>query len=914
MDNLNGQDMSQQPVVGMPQPIQPEMTQQPGMGMPQMMQPDMTQQPGMGMPQPMQPEMTQQPGMGMPQMMQPDMTQQPGMGMPQMMQPDMTQQPGMGMPQPMQPDMTQQPGMGMPQMMQPDMTQQPGMGMPQPMQPDMTQQPGMGMPQPMQPDMTQQPGMGMPQMMQPDMTQQPGMGMPQMMQPDMTQQPGMGMPQMMQPGMPQQPKAKKPKKQKAPKVKKPMTGGKVAAIIGASIAGIAAVICGIIFIPKFFKPAKDVVVDAFENTFLSGNSGYYIQEKADVNGIYTAFTESGGEMEMVFTINEIMGDTSFKDYTITLTENYDPANYLMNLMLSMEYQGESFMGLNLIGTEDTTYIELVDAIEGYFSVPNDNPLVALEESPLGEELYLYGMPSFSLDYFGTNEGIDAGAVTAGETLWDSVIVEKDGKEKIDVNGNKVKAKKYIVTLEKEDIVSAIEGYMNNLDESVVEQIEYETGMTIPQFTSIITSMISGDLEFQVYIDDDKIVKITTKDSLSIYGMKLEYDIFFDLDDKDMSAGAEFSIMGESMEITIDCDDYATAPTGSFVAVSGNEEIIVDFVTTVEDSDSAEIVNMDISAKFGGTEIAAVEMETNTNKSDDTFTGTMDIYIEDVGDINLEYGGAYTDINKGVSFTQTVDYIDAYYEGEKTASFGVESRIDTSATNAQDVDASYPVYDLTTITSDELYDAIFVDNFESVSDWLDTVINDTGIFGEMVETAIYAIIFSSYDYEEDYEDDYEDYNDDYDYSYTSEECTLVTGDVSVEITGSVNGFAIDYVDQGIYVYYYTDALSSLTYSLEEAESLDEISNGYLTDVEDSIINVDAYSEPAIDQVTLSDGSSATCVNTSYDSYGYKVSRYVVIKEIQPGTYLVADAYIYDDDDSYTLEDIAEAVSSTYYIVH
>ena len=123
-------------------------------------------------------------------------------------------------------------------------------GMPQPMAPMS------GMPQPMAPNEqtaaptapvapAEQTAPVAPQGAVPPMGQAP-MGQAPMGAP--MGQPPMGMAPM---GAPMgQPPAGKPKKQKAPKVKKPMTGGKIAAIITGSVALVAAIVCAIIFLPK----------------------------------------------------------------------------------------------------------------------------------------------------------------------------------------------------------------------------------------------------------------------------------------------------------------------------------------------------------------------------------------------------------------------------------------------------------------------------------------------------------------------------------------------------------------------------------------------------------------------------------------------------------------------------------------
>ena len=180
-------------------------------------------------------------------------------------------------------------------------TQQPGgfpntTGYVNPQQPDTT-----GYMNPPQSDMT---GYANPQ--QPDMTgyygttagtaghdwilrQQPG-------QPDMTGYYGQ---QSMQP----QTGGKKPKK--------PMTKGKLGALIGAGVAIVALVVCGVIFLPKLFKSDKEVVLDAMEETFSSYSTGGERNDVVGFDEVMKAYNEKGGDSSLNLTFNAGEGENAY---------------------------------------------------------------------------------------------------------------------------------------------------------------------------------------------------------------------------------------------------------------------------------------------------------------------------------------------------------------------------------------------------------------------------------------------------------------------------------------------------------------------------------------------------------------------------------------------------------------------------
>ena len=180
---------------------------------------------------------------------------------------------------PPQSDMT---GYANPQ--QPDMTgyygQQPG-------QPDMTGYYGQ---QPVQPDATGYYGQ---QPVQPDMNGYYGQ---QPVQPDMTGYYGQ---QSMQP----QTGGKKPKK--------PMTKGKLGALIGAGVAIVALVVCGVIFLPKLFKSDKEVVLDAMEETFSSYSTGGERNDVVGFDEVMKAYNEKGGDSSLNLTFNAGEGENAY---------------------------------------------------------------------------------------------------------------------------------------------------------------------------------------------------------------------------------------------------------------------------------------------------------------------------------------------------------------------------------------------------------------------------------------------------------------------------------------------------------------------------------------------------------------------------------------------------------------------------
>ncbi|MBP3621097.1 MAG: hypothetical protein J6J16_04995 [Lachnospiraceae bacterium] len=757
-----------------------------------------------------------------------------------------------------------------------------------------------------------QPPMGAP-MGQPPMGQAP-MGAP-MGQPPMGApmgQPPMGMAPM---GAPMgQPPAGKPKKQKAPKVKKPMTGGKIAAIITGSVALVAAIVCAIIFLPKLFKPAKDVVVEAFENTFtISANSEEkqtYMEEVVGISDISKAFYENGGELGMTFALESVMGEAAPYIMSIGVNEKIDYASKLVNVDATFDVDGTNVATMNIIGDETNTYVELQDMIDGYFSLPNENMFIALENSPLGQEMGLYGMPQFTVDYFMTTAAateLDGNYVEAVETLWDAVKVEKEGKAKIDVNGETVKATEYVVTIAKEDLQDSLESILDSLlTPEYIEETAAMSGMSSAELQSsvsmikgMIPTLINKDFTAKVYVKDKKVVKITSDGKTTLYGVSMSYDFFFDITDEAITSEFVIDLMGEKVVISLDVEDMDTAPTGSFVMSAGGEEVGIDFAWSNDITDSKETMKLDMSMYMGSDDIMSAVANADIDKTNDTFVIDVAMNMseeyfdmEDMGEIELIFEGSFTDINKGVSYKQIFDNIECIVDGESIVAMSGTYTYNTDGVAVAGIDSSKPVYDLTTMSSDDLV-TVIDDNEDLLNEWLDNVENNTGAFGEDIVSMME---------EDDYEEpDVEDYDDPV---VTMDDAVLYGYMSEVTILNPVDGFTFDY--GGFYLEFITENYSYIDYYLYDQDhtvesvlalaSMPTEEDGYT--IYDSGMNVEAV---------LSDGSVVYYNYAQFDDYGYTVTFYTMAKEVLPGIILNVDAYIYDDYDTYTAQDIAEALN-------
>ena len=765
-----------------------------------------------------------------------------------------------------------------------------------------------GMPQP---DMNQQmygqqaqPDMGQQmygQQAQPDMNQQMygQQAQPNMNQQMYGQQAQSGMNQQMSQAIPVNGGNGGGKPPKPPKVKKPMTGGKLAGIICGGIAAVAAIVCGVIFIPKLFKTDKEVVIDAFEATLNTETEDVYFDDVLGLSDIENKLQESGGTIHLNFGISDVMADIENSDMNFVVNEVYNPVDKLIEYSVEMVANDDQVFKINFFGDETNTYVELPDIIDGYFMVPNDDPMGALCSSFLGDELLDAEAAAMSgaiqIDYFDNDSSdenttdINSGYVNAIEELWDKAEFKKQGNAKIDVNGKTVTAKEYTVTLKEENIENAFVSIFDGVkqtyadDPSLLENsgMDYATfEATITQVQAMIPSLISGDFVVKVYIKDDKVIKITSSAQTSLYGVSMSYDFFLDIEDNDVQGALNFNVMGETIGYSFEAHDLKGNANGKMVISADGEKIELVYNSTVDNTDAVKKVTFDFDILDDGNNIFSVDGESEFNKADNSFhaDATMDDGIEDV---KVSISGKLTDINKGTSFKLAVDEILLTMDDE-TVKMNMEYVVDTSANTPAKYDSSKKVYELATLTETE-WESILDENTDQIMNWLQ----------ELMDNEIFSPIFTINEStpEEPWENEP---------GATGPEVTnpqgdmiIEDGDTKVHILGSLPGLKCIY-EGTFYLTFQDDNFEyEVDYSIYEDMTPEELVKLYFDYDADT-----ANDEGAVDEInselTLSDGSK---VYYSFSKRGTDADSYVgcvYAKDLGNGACIVAEIEVYGHD--------------------
>ena len=398
---------------------------------------------------------------------------------------------------------------------------------------------------------------------------------------------------------------------------------------------------------------------------------------------------------------------------------------------------------------------------------------------------------------------------------------------------------------------------------------------------MVPSLISGDFVVKVYIKDNKVVKITSADQISLYGVSMSYDFFLDMDDNDVQGALNFDINGEVIGISFEAHDLKGNANGKVVMSADGETIEIVYNSTVDNTDAAKNVTFDFVILDDGDNIFSANGESRFNKADNTFSAniTMGDGIDDVG---ASVSGKLTDINKGISFKLVVDEITLTVD-EETMKMSMEYVIDTSANTAGKYDSSKKVYELATLTETE-FEGILEENNTLIVNWLQ----------ELMTNEFFIFMNSTTIPEPPMGEPLSGEPNEPVATNPQGDMILEDGDVKVRILESLSGLKCTY--EGVYFITFEDDNYDyeVDYSIYTDMTPDELVKLYFYYDEET-----ANDEGAVDEIdselTLSDGSKV-CYSFSKrgtDAYSYDCEA-IYAKDLGNGACIVAEIIVYGHD--------------------
>ena len=388
------------------------------------------------------------------------------------------------------------------------------------------------------------------------------------------------------------------------KVKKSMSKGAIAGIIGGIAAVIALIVCGIIFLPKLFDPKKKVE-DAFEKTF----------ETEETVDLADKIQSDGGETSFTINLDTVMGEdiNASLDYDSVINQQ----SKLINFDMTFSAAGDDIIKIHGIADEDNSYIQLVDIIDGYLSMPNKGFGDALLNAPLFDGAFdgmdVSSLEGLDLNYFEVIDTVETEGDDLFDEIWDKSTVKKKGNQTVTVNGNSIKAKQYEVTIPQDAIVDALDEVVQQAAESYDLS---EFGLSSSDIRNTISAVVGGDIVAQVYIADKKVVRLDCSNSAGI----ISYNMWIDYDDTEVSGEFKLSAGGESISVKMDVKDPNGNPNGSITADIAGETVVVNFTSTINESSDERKADVKLDASYDGESIFTGSVSFGVNTKNTSVSG------------------------------------------------------------------------------------------------------------------------------------------------------------------------------------------------------------------------------------------------------------------------------------------------------
>lgn len=373
------------------------------------------------------------------------------------------------------------------------------------------------------------------------------------------------------------PAAKKPGK-------KPGKGLIIGGGIGAAVLVIALVVALVIFgtptvrvgtafrntIKEFSKVAD--VWNADEAAEFAGKEAVSISADMKINSV---------SEDVLYYYSDAVSGLGFQvDMDVNLEERE------MGMMASV-YLGSADLLTAMISAEDEMiYLGAPDFLNDFYGVNTETLMRDLDDmgASLGEaadiSFNIFDLMEIVKDYSGDAEENRQALMEASTDLAKELVIEKNGKTTLKVNGESLKCRSFLVTIPQEaleewfeavedigsvDAVGMMEKLLSsmNLPEDIVEELVYdfEYSYSQPDYSGVYELLdILGDIELQVYVRSNKVAGIVYKEK--IQGTKVELGLYLGGGDRYVdNISLEIKVDGE--KVTIESEGDHTAKEGKF---------------------------------------------------------------------------------------------------------------------------------------------------------------------------------------------------------------------------------------------------------------------------------------------------------------------------------------------------------------
>ena len=431
---------------------------------------------------------------------------------------------------------------------------------------------------------------------------------------------------------------------------------------------------------KFFMSPKQQVINAFANTYNVDyvTESFVLERRLGLYEVIFNTVQSGGVIKQ--TANIKVDDDQYKENFL-----FQKNNKLK--LLSAEFEADTdWDDINgtVIGTPEETYFTM-DELDGYIAIKNERIYHQLNKAPVFEDKDLdYHYDSdFNITWFDENIiTFEDGRTTAiskesqeelEKQLYDSIQVKRDGSQEVTIGGKNKKAKKYLLTIEEDDVKDLIETYEEIYMDEIFD-LEYST------YSGDLRDMLKERMEDQFEEIIDAVEDDFEMDVLLYRGKVAGFSFDWTFEDKDEEV--DIKITAENSGLANILTDFkytyetsygdreTTATIEKETEESGDK--VVETIKCVADSyydDDYEIgYSVDITTEIDGNDFSFEIEEENSEWGDETL---------------VSVSGQIDNVKKGKLLDLSID--DAEIEDEYFDKFDVTLYINADPSEADPVD-------------------------------------------------------------------------------------------------------------------------------------------------------------------------------------------------------------------------------------
>ena len=449
--------------------------------------------------------------------------------------------------------------------------------------------------------------------------------------------------------------------------------------VGIIVGGVMAVILimvGFIAIPKLLKSPEMRVKEAWLNTFHVSQKTDFLINEVDLLKLVNKQLRAGGTKQVSFEIENSSVLTSLNGTSGQIYSVYSPEKKLVNAGCRFARSDDDEKSLEMIGDEEMTYVYFPDSVKGYLAFPNKDFYGKFTSSEFGkllaaklglnyEKLEKYAPKD--IDYFKAAVmarkvgDIEDDLLTILSEFVESIIYEDGGKEKIEVNGTSINAKKYYVVVPEEELEELLNSIVELAYKELSGDSEAREDMGISaskleiyysQIKTMIPSMVPGDYKLEVYVYENKVVKLVSKETINLFGIAVDYNIDINITDN-VSGIVEFDAFGHTIGIDISLDDAFDKSDGTVTIYFDSTEFKFDInVISRDDSQAMTCSAGTVDIKYNNKDIGTFTWDAGFSSKAGSFEKE---YAYKLGEHSFAYkaSGAYKDIKKGNSYTVDV---------------------------------------------------------------------------------------------------------------------------------------------------------------------------------------------------------------------------------------------------------------------